>query len=171
MKDITLALREDHKQIRRLLHRLTWEMDKHRWRERVDELARILTAHLDAEDEAVYGPLLQSKTEHFVALHSELEHIEIKKCLKHLQAAEADTTPAIENFAGLRYLFVEHISEEEEGLFPLLAELFDEEKLDDMYREYCDARARIHSEWVAMEPTNTSSRALGESHQSFKRIG
>ena len=149
MRDINVELHEDHKKVQRLLQRLTWETDKYRWKELVAELSQDITAHMEAEEEAVYSLLLEVKATRPVARHSMQEHVEIKKCLRRLQKAEPDTNAAIESFAGLRYLFIEHATEEEASLFPLIEESFDDDEKENMYRNFCNARDRIKSEWVS----------------------
>lgn len=147
MRDVNLELHEDHKRIQCLLRKLTWEIDKTRWSELVALVAREIEAHMSAEETAVYAHLLKVRTEGVVAKHYQQEHDEIRKCVRRLEKALPDTNTAIENFAELSYMFTEHVTEEEEALFPLLEDTFDDEKMDEMFRAYCDEKSRIVAEW------------------------
>lgn len=119
MTDIFSRLEADHNKHRKLLTAIAETSGDSEDRRRLFEEFRVeVTAHANAEEQALYAemlsmPELQDKGRHSVAEHKELDDL-----LEELDEMEFSSTGWLTRFKTLAHRYEHHIDEEEEEIFP-----------------------------------------------------
>lgn len=147
--DIRSVIHQDHYEILHLLQQMIWEANCERLTQLATRVVLLMEMHLACEEFAIYGRLLQIKQTAAMGKLSWQEHVGLRRAMNALKNAPAESVEAIERFASLRYMFTEHVAEEEEVLIPVLEKLFDDEQREDMYQEYQLHKAHLKSEWIS----------------------
>ena len=107
----------------------------------VGQILDALTAHDDAEHAALYpltGEVL-GDADYVGALSA--AHSAVKKQMEHLRALEG--APLVEQVAVLRQLVDAHVADEEQNLFPALAEAAAPEQLETLGTRILDCKQRV----------------------------
>lgn len=148
-KGVLDILEEDHEKVRGLLDRLENTSERGvKSRERIlDELHRDLEVHTMIEEEIVYPAFRREADTH----DSEEMYFEFVE--EHFLAGEAELPRLIEVDASsiefsakaivLKELVTHHIDEEEQRMFPLVRELFDEDQQAELGRRVMERKREL----------------------------
>jgi DUF438 domain-containing protein len=123
--DLFILFRKDHQKIRGLLDKMTTGLLQDRREKLLTELHQELFFHLDCEERFLFSRLLRLGDTRPLTETAAREHRQIKEELQKLQ--RVSFAQDIEGrFLELREKILEHLEEEEDGLYEEAREVFDE---------------------------------------------
>lgn len=139
MTDIFKLLKKDHDKHRELLAKIAeTHGDSDERRELFEEFKIEVSAHANAEEQALYGEMLQRPELQDKGRHSVAEHKEIDDYLKELEELSFSSPHWQPKFGEMRHRYEHHIEEEEQEIFIAADEEFSkacEEKLGKIFAE------------------------------------
>lgn len=134
--DVRAALRADHERIRELAAQMAEEKTAGRRRALLAELKPLVTAHARAEEQVVYGAMLElrgAKEAHDLGNEGFVEHSLTDVLLERLAKTDLAGTDAWKAHATvLKEMLEHHLDEEEDAFFDALGERFDAAELEAM---------------------------------------
>jgi hemerythrin superfamily protein len=139
--DVVSLLLEDHEQARGALKSFE-DADRSQWSDQFPEIADTLARHEAAEEAAVY-PILSDEIPGGAALAAPRleEQSEARGLLGQMKSMTIGSDEFAEAFAKLRSAVLEHASEEESEIFPLLRLHLSEARLTEMGEYYAKVKA------------------------------
>ncbi len=136
------ALREDHQTQRTLLDLLT---KTHGDSDGRDELFQKVKAelqyHANAEERALYVPMMEHDMTQEQARHSVAEHHEIDEMIETLEATDYSSSSWIVSAKKLQELVTHHLDEEEQEVFQLAGRALGDSQKDQLAATYRNAMA------------------------------
>ncbi|CAG8473400.1 2047_t:CDS:2 [Diversispora eburnea] len=139
--DVITCAREDHSIIRHLGERFDKEMDNHEKQKIANTV--ILAIHSHTEEIIVYPELKILHDGENLADHSREEHLEIKKDLSKLDEIKVSDIGYNELFKKIMKTFDKHAREEENEIFPGLANEIHENKRKELGRKFIITRSTV----------------------------
>ena len=139
MTNIFKLLKQDHDRHRALLAKIADTSGDSEERRKLFEEFRIeVTAHANAEEQALYAEMLKRSELQDEGRHSVAEHKEIDDFLEELQEIEFSSPAWLAKFKEMRHRYEHHIEEEEDEIFvEANDELSDacEDKLGEIFKD------------------------------------
>ena len=138
MPDIVEVIKEQHRQVDELLSRAAEEgADRLAL---LQEVARMLLPHSEAEEDFVYPTIRAKATETGAEVADGVaEHAQIEEMLQNLLRGNPDDPGYDGTLAAITGELRHHVQEEEEDLLPVLEEALDDTEREEMGRRFVEA--------------------------------
>ena len=131
MSDIFSELKEDHDRHREMLEVIGNTHGDSTERHRAfSAFKREVMAHAAAEEQSLYGEMLECPDLTEEGRHSVAEHKEIDDFLEELEDTDMSSPGWIATFKKMRHRYEHHIEEEEDEIFVAAKKTFSSEKAD-----------------------------------------
>ncbi|RUR32079.1 hemerythrin domain-containing protein [Vreelandella andesensis] len=141
------ALRKDHDIQRDLLSRLVETQGDSEERNTLYQQVRAeLNYHANAEERALYIPMMNIDLTQEKARHSVAEHHEIDEMLELLDDTEYSATNWLTHAKQLQHLVTHHLDEEEHEVFQLAGRGLKEQQKSSLAEQYLSEMKRQRSE-------------------------
>lgn len=151
---ITAVLKLDHTKASQLFKEIEREADTAQAYNLFVQLYKDLSAHAEAEEQTFYRPLQQLDGFQALIKDSYEEHAEMKRLLSEIR----DIPPSSQDFkvrvGELRDLVEHHVQQEENDIFDLVDDRFDDNALRQMSLDFKNAKAAVQ-EQLATSPDFT----------------
>jgi hemerythrin-like domain-containing protein len=159
-------LKEDHKNVRKLLRELedTTEEDGAKRTELLAEIARMVRAHSQLEEELFYPAYLAACTkadEEKLYYEAAEEHHVVDLVLPEIETADVESPEFAGKAKVLKDLIEHHAEEEETEMFPKATKLIDKDEMADL-----GERMRARKEELESEEPEPAGRREGERPRS-----
>ncbi len=126
-------LKQQHREAQQLFEKFEGASEgAEKTRERLcQEIGDALAVHAEIEEKIFYPESKQDNTEDLLRESVE-EHLAVKRELADIMQSDQDDPQFDAKMKVVKDLFLHHVDEEEQQLFPLIAQSCSEEELDDM---------------------------------------
>jgi DUF438 domain-containing protein len=131
--------RKDHDNIRELLDRIMAGAPAGRKEKLLSELQQNLEFHLGCEERFLFSRLLRLGQTRPLTETAMLEHQQIRKGLQRLQKAASERKWQ-SSFEALREKILDHLEEEEDGLYEETRDVFDDALLHNIAQQHRGAK-------------------------------
>lgn len=138
MTDAITLITRDHREMEKLFDRLEKERDQRP--QLLKKVAAMLTAHSRAEEAEVYPAAATEAQERDEIEHASQEHEDAERLLHELESLDPDSEEfdaTLREFVGM---IKEHVEEEETEILPTLRDAVDEQRLEELGREFTERR-------------------------------
>lgn len=145
-ESILNTLREEHRQVEKLLSQIETSPDVVAKKELYLQLKDVLIPHMEGEEQTIYAHLIDDvhdEEAEEVAMHAEEEHSEVKDLLSKLDNIGIENNEWNTTFQLLKKNILKHVEEEEGALFAEAKEDFSKEELMEFGDEFEDAKQHI----------------------------
>lgn len=133
MANIIEELTKDHREVEELFTEIDATTDPGRRRELADQMTAELIRHSVAEEEYLYPTVKKHVPGGEQLADKEIEeHAEVEKALKNLESLDGDDPAFMTTFRTVRDDVLQHVQEEENELFPQLAQHCGASDLDEL---------------------------------------
>jgi hemerythrin superfamily protein len=148
-KDLFGLLEADHEKVSGLFTQLKSTQDPRSKRALFDQLRTELEIHSSAEELAVYPTLHTIEITEDLAEEAEAEHGEIRSCLDTVNGLDGEDENWDTAVLALERAVKHHVKEEESEIFDSMRDCFDQRQLDQMKREFLEAKQDMQEDKAA----------------------
>lgn len=142
MRSVTEILREDHDKAKQTLNKIleTSPDAKETRTSLFSEIKHELEVHMEFEEQVLYPEALEATGMSEEVRDDFQEHQEAKEMLGRLSSMVVTSEGWIETISELKEALDHHIQDEQDKLFPAVEDQMDEERLEEMGREYLEKK-------------------------------
>ena len=137
-------LKQDHQKVKGLFQEVAQADDRNKWKELFNKIDTELEIHAHIEETIFYPALEQHDELRDMVAEAIEEHQEIKALLEDIEGIGAESDEFESQLHGLMESVEEHVTEEEEEIFPKIREIFDEGQLEQLGKELESAKGTAH---------------------------
>jgi hemerythrin-like domain-containing protein len=143
--EIYKLLKQDHDEVKELLEQLeqTTERAAKKRTQLFEKVKTMLTAHAEAEEQALYSALRESSESRDVALEAHVEHDVARFFLEELASTPVNDEIWSAKLTVFKELLEHHIEEEEGEMFKEARKLFDKQQAEEMGAEFEELKGQI----------------------------
>lgn len=143
MTKIYKLLKQDHDNHREILKKIAdTSGDTEERRTLFQQFKNEVTAHANAEEQALYSEMLDHPALQGEGRHSVAEHKEIDDFLEELTEMEFSNPHWLQKFADMRHRYEHHIEEEEEEIFKSAKDMLAAQNEDTLGEKFTKAKER-----------------------------
>jgi len=137
-------LKQDHQKVKGLFQEVAQADDRNKLKELFNKIDTELEIHAHIE-ETIFYPALEQRDELKDMVAEALEeHQEVKALLEDIEGIGAESDEFESQLHSLMESVEEHVTEEEEEIFPKIREIFDEGQLEQLGKELESAKGTAH---------------------------
>lgn len=137
---IRSLIRMDHTKANTLFAEIQNTDDPHKAQEYFGQLYKDLTAHAEAEEQVVY-PAMRSYYDNTQELYD--EQAEMKRMLDEIKSTSPSAPEFKDKVRQLAKVVQDHVSEEENDMFPKIRDNFSDDQQEQMATEFKSAKSQI----------------------------
>jgi hemerythrin superfamily protein len=137
-------LKQDHQMVKGLFQEVAQANDRNKQKELFNKIDTELEIHAHIEETIFYPALEQHDELKDMVAEALEEHQEVKALLEDIEGIGAESDEFESQLHGLMESVKEHVTEEEEEMFPKIREIFNEGQLEQLGKELESAKGTAH---------------------------
>jgi hemerythrin superfamily protein len=137
-------LKQDHQKIKGLFQEVAQANDRNKQKALFNKIDTELEIHAHIEETIFYPALEQHDELKDMVAEALEEHQEVKALLEDIEGIGAESDEFESQLHGLMESVEEHVTEEEEEMFPKIREIFNEGQLEQLGKELESAKGTAH---------------------------
>jgi hemerythrin superfamily protein len=137
-------LKQDHQKIKGLFQEVAQANDRNKQKALFNKIDTELEIHAHIEETIFYPALEQHDELKDMVAEALEEHQEVKALLEDIEGIGAESDEFESQLHGLMESVEEHVTEEEEEMFPKIREIFNEGQLEPLGKELESAKGTAH---------------------------
>ena len=137
-------LKQDHQNVKGLFQEVAQANDRNKQKALFNKIDTELEIHAHIEETIFYPALEQHEELKDMVAEALEEHEEVKALLEDIEGIGAESDEFESQLRGLMESVEEHVTEEEEEMFPKIREIFNEGQLEHLGKELESAKGTAH---------------------------
>lgn len=141
-------LKKDHRKVEKLFSEIEETNDSKKREKLFEQIGQELSLHAEAEELTFYPAMREYEKTDALIEEAEEEHVEVKVMLEEMKSLDVKSPEFARKLLDIKTAVQHHVEEEENSVFPSVAECMNEKELEQLADEFRKTKSHLQEEML-----------------------